>query len=131
MTAYKNNKKDCKPPLKYVLPETIEGCAYGMLAGGMKYLSWNHLRGHNLTDLLDAAQRHLNAVRMGEDIDQDTTKRLKEGCIDINGNEKPGYGDKAPDIKHLWLVISNINMILHQEYLGTLIDDRKEYLKKS
>ena len=122
--AKKDNKKDCKPPIKYIHPDFIEGPAYGMLAGEMKYGAWNYLNGHNYTDLLDAAIRHLNAVRRGEDIDENCTKILREGYI-RDGQHIEGFGEKAPKVHHLWLAACNINMILSQMAKGTLKDDRE------
>ena len=109
--AKKDHVKDCKAPLKYVHPEVIEGCAYGMLAGELKYGSWNFLKGHDIQDLLDATIRHLNSARMGDLIDYDTTQRLRDK-----------YGDRAPDVKHLWLALCNLNMILWQQNFGVIRD---------
>jgi hypothetical protein len=108
MSALKDNVKDCKPPLKYLHPNFMLGTAYGMLAGELKYAAWNFLKGHDRQDLLDGAIRHLLADRSGELIDADTTARLKAV-----------FGDKAPEVQHLWLAACNINMILWQQAYGT------------
>lgn len=101
--AKKDNVKDCKPPLKYIHPNFVEGMAFGMLAGELKYGAWNFMLGHDVQDLLDGATRHMNAFRKGELIDQDTTNRLREK-----------FGDKAPEVSHLWLAACNLNMIIWQ-----------------
>ena len=109
--AKKDHVADCKPPLKYVHPEVMDGCAYGMLAGALKYDPWNFLKGHDQMDLIDAAIRHLQEHRMGRTVDVDTTNRLMEV-----------YGEKAPNIKHLWLALCNINMLIWQHHARTSKD---------
>lgn len=103
-TALKNNIKDCKPPIKYVSPNFIEGVAFGMLAGEIKYEAWNYLFGHDVQDLLDGAVRHINKHRKGEIYDDDTTERLREK-----------FGENAPRVRHLWLAGCNLNMIQWQQ----------------
>lgn len=109
--AKKDNVKDCKPPLKYLHPSLLTGTAYGMLAGELKYGGWNFVLGHDRQDLVDGAMRHLLDFRQGVEIDQNTTDLLKAK-----------YGDKAPQVQHLWLAACNINMLLWQLELGTSKD---------
>jgi len=113
--AKKDNRKDCKPPLKYLHPEFMTGTAYGMLAGELKYSAWNFVLGHDRQDLIDGAVRHLLDARQGVHIDADTTARLEAV-----------FGDKAPQVKHLWLAACNINMLLWQEAYGTARDSWPE-----
>lgn len=111
-TARKDNVKDCKAPLKYLHPDFLIGTAYGMLAGEYKYNAWNYTLGHDMQDLIDAAIRHLLAIRSGEMVDPDTTERLREH-----------HGDNAPEVTHLDLAACNINMIKAQIAADTLRDD--------
>jgi hypothetical protein len=114
--AKKDNVKDCKPPIKYVHHEVFTGTAFGMLAGEIKYDAWNFIKGHDRQDLVDGAIRHLLDFRRGIDVDADTTARLAAK-----------YGNKAPQIKHLWLALCNINMLLWQAEAGT---SRNSYPQK-
>lgn len=115
--AKKDNVKDCKAPIKYVHPRFIYGIAYGMLAGELKYEAWNYIKGHDIQDLIDAAIRHLNKVRIGEIVDKDTTERLRER-----------FGEKAPEVTHLDLAGCNLNMIVSQIIAGTIRNSWPEKL---
>lgn len=125
--ALKNNVKDLKPPVKYICPDLTQGIAYAHLAGEIKYDAWNFTHGHNLTDLLDAMQRHLDAIRLGIDVDEDTTERLKTGGVNAMGKVYEPRPDCQVVVEHLDCIGASLNMIRWQQRLGTLIDDR-DYL---
>ena len=108
-TAKKDNIKDCKPAYKFIHPHLKEMCAYANMAGGQKYDDWNFLYGHDLDDLLDAMERHIDKIRQGEWADDDATAYLRKRC---EGSTKI--------VTHLGCVLANVNMILHQLDAGTL-----------
>jgi len=105
-SAKKNDVLDKKPDLS-LLPKIFkEQVAYGMMAGAQKYGRNNYLEGHSINQLIAAAERHLDAIKDGEDIDQDTTDRVER------------------TVYHAALVCTNMLMLLHQQQVGTLKDDR-------
>lgn len=79
--------------------------ARAFMVGERKYGRYNYCKGHKASQLVGAAQRHLHAWFNGEDHDP------------IDGQH------------HLGSVMACCSMILRQEELGTLIDDR--YTKPS
>lgn len=113
--ALKDNEKDRKPPYKYLGRPFKDATAYAHLAGEMKYGPWNYLKGHTVMQLLEAIERHIEAVKSGEDYDSDCSLRV--GKL----------------VHHLGCAAAGINMYLQQAELGTLVDDRPwgEYRKES
>ena len=111
MKAMKNNSK--KVNLKYISALLKEWIANAMSAGAVKYAPYNYLKGHNLTDLLDAMERHIGQVRDGQWIDEETSKIL------------------GRPVTHLGCVGASLNMIASQLKKGTLIDDRWDYLDEA
>lgn len=113
MSAKKNDVLDCKPDLS-MLPRVFkEQVAYGMMAGAAKYGRDNYVLGHRMNQLLAAAERHLDAIKDGEDMDRDTSDRV------------------GIDVHHAALVCTNMLMLLHQIELGTIKDDRLTSLQSS
>ena len=110
MSAMKDDKQDLKPVRSYLSPILKDEICYGMMAGAIKYEAYNYLKGHKLSQLMDAMERHLDAVRQGEWYDVDTSRRL------------------GRPVTHLGLVGCGLNMIFSQLDLGTLTDDRGEHL---
>jgi hypothetical protein len=102
----------------------MDQVAFCMMAGQMKYLRDNYRKGHASNQLTSAAGRHVKLIEGGEDIDADTTRRLCDGCKDINGDWHDGYGDKAPMIYHWACVAACALMAIEQINLGTHVDDR-------
>lgn len=103
--ANKNDRLDNKPELKYICQATLAELSYAMMAGKIKYGKYNYLKGHNASQLLEAAIRHLFAVLNGEYLDADCTERL------------------GHPVSHLGCVLANINMLLSQQEAGTLNND--------
>ena len=123
--AAKNDKKDCKADISLISYELMKGCSYAMMAGELKYERHNYKKGHKLTQLINAAIRHLKEYEGGNNIDDDCTDRLRDGCVSVvTGKFNSGYGEAAPDVSHLDCAIANLNMIKEQILLKTLIDDR-------
>lgn len=104
--AKKNDKKDGKPQYRYLCKRFLDETSYPMMAGVIKYGAYNFMKGHNRTQLLEAAIRHLMLDMGGEDLDKDTTDLLGQ------------------DVSHLGCALANINMLLSQLEAGTLTDDR-------
>jgi hypothetical protein len=73
--------------------------AKAFMVGQKKYGRYNYCKGHNASQLVAAAQRHLNAWFNGEELDPDGQH-------------------------HLGSVMACCSMILRQVELGTLKDDR-------
>lgn len=107
MSALKKDKQDGKPDLSLLYSRTLEECAYALMAGEIKYGRWNYCEGHEASRLAAAAMRHLLAYLWDGDIDADSTKRL------------------GRPVTHLGCAMANISMLLHQQDLGTLKDDRR------
>lgn len=106
MTAEKNDTKDNKPDLS-LLPKIFKTqVAYTMMAGKFKYGKYNYTKGHKISQLLAAAERHLDEIKDGVDYDDDCTARV------------------GVAVHHAGCVAANMLMLLHQLELGTLIDDR-------
>ena len=118
--ACKNDVKDCKPDYSLIPKSFMDQVAYVMMAGAVKYARDNHRNGHTSNQLTSAAGRHLKLIETNEDIDKDTTERLKSV-----------YGENAPGILHWACVAASALMAIEQIHLGTHKDDRfkKENLK--
>ncbi len=120
----KNATIDCKPDYSLIPESFMDQVAYALMAGQMKYLRDNYRKGHTSNQLTSAAGRHLKKIEKGEDIDADTTARLRDGCTDLEGKFNKGYGDKAKQVYHWACVAASALMALEQIELGTHIDDR-------
>lgn len=106
MPASKNDKLDRKPDVSLVYQDTLYECARAMMAGEQKYGRFNYTDGHTYAQLVAAAIRHLQAALWGEDLDADCSQRA------------------GVPVSHLGCVLANLNMLIHQQALGTLVDDR-------
>ena len=104
--ASKNDTVDNKPDYSLLPKVLMDQLAYVMMAGAQKYGRYNYTKGHNLNQLISAAERHLKLLQSGEDIDADTSGRINQ------------------QIHHAACVCANMLMLLHQRELGTLVDDR-------
>jgi hypothetical protein len=109
MSALKDNKTKIR--LSYIHPRTKEEIALAHMAGAKKYEEWNFLKGHKYLDLLDAIERHVDKLKLCEDIDEDSTAILGQ------------------QVHHLGCIGANVNMLIAQMVLGTLIDDRIRFRK--
>ena len=128
--AAKNSIIDCKPDLS-LLPRSFKNqTAFAMMAGRMKYLTDNYRKGHNINELIAAGERHLDLIKEGEDIDADTTERLRNGCTDLNGVFNKGFGDKAPEVLHWACLAATALMAIEQIRLGTIKDNRYKKQEK-
>ena len=122
--AAKGIATDCKPDYSLIPKSFMDAVSYVMMAGQFKYLRDNYKKGHTSNQLTAAAGRHLKLIEQGEDVDLDTTKRLREGCTNIEGVFSPGYGDNSPEVLHWACVAASALMAMEQIRLGTHIDDR-------
>jgi hypothetical protein len=104
--ASKNDKLDNKPDYSLLPKVFMDQVSFVMMAGAEKYGRYNYTKGHNMSQLLAAAERHLKAIQEGEDIDKDCSDRV------------------GIDIHHAANVAANMLMLLHQLELSTIIDDR-------
>ena len=135
MGADKNNRVDAKPDHSLILPSFVDQLAYCMMAGEIKYGTFNFLKGHTVRQLTAATSRHLKRIEAGEDIDEDTTRILEHGYTRPNGTFIPGIGKRIP-ITHNACIAANQLMMIAQREAGTLTDDRcnaamiLEYQKK-
>lgn len=123
MGADKNNKVDAKPDHSLILPSFVDQLAYCMMAGEIKYGTFNFLKGHTVRQLTAATSRHLKRIEAGEDIDEDTTHILEHGYTRPNGTFIPGIGKRIP-ITHNACIAANQLMMIAQREVGTLTDDR-------
>jgi len=95
----KKETKD-KPDLS-LIPYCVEAeLAKAMEYGAAKYQRYNYTKGHNISQLVAAAKRHLGKYLAGEESDDES------------------------GVHHLGHVMANCLMMLHQRELGTLKDDR-------
>jgi len=122
--AAKNNLVDGKPDYSLIPKSFMDALSNCLGAGALKYLRDNYRAGHTSNTLTAAAARHLKAIEAGEDVDQDTTARLRDGCTDIKGNFNEGLGSSSPDVLHWACVAACALMAIEQQRLGTHIDDR-------
>lgn len=97
-TAAKNDKE--KPDLSHVPVEFLNAVAQAFMVGEKKYNRYNYYKGHKASQLIAAAMRHLTAWMDGEENDP------------VDGQP------------HLGSVGACVAMILKQQKLGTLIDNR-------
>jgi len=123
-TAAKNAGIDCKPDYSLIPESFMDQLAYVLMAGQLKYKRDNYRKGHTSNQLTSAAGRHLKKIDSGEDIDTDTTARLRDGCTDIDGVFHEGFGDKSKQIYHWACVGACALKAIEQIRLGTHIDDR-------
>ena len=97
-TASKNDKE--KIDLSHVPKVFLEAVAKAFMVGEKKYGRYNYYKGHTASQLVAAAQRHLVAWFEGEELDP------------VDGQP------------HLGSVGACIAMLLKQQQLGTLNDNR-------
>lgn len=97
-SASKNDQ--AKPDLSLIPKVFLEEVAKAFMVGEKKYGRYNYCKGHKASQLIAAAQRHLTAWFNGEEYDP------------IDGQH------------HLGSVGACIAMLLRQNELGTLTDDR-------
>lgn len=70
--GYKRSMDDPnKPPMELVTPTFTEGVARVLGHGASKYARGNWMRGMSFAEVLSSMERHLNALKRGEDIDPD------------------------------------------------------------
>jgi hypothetical protein len=96
--AAKNDKE--KLDLSLIPYIAMQHEAKAFMVGEKKYGRYNYCKGHKASQLIAAMQRHLMAWFQGEDYDP------------IDGQH------------HLGSVRACASMLLRQEELGTLVDDR-------
>jgi hypothetical protein len=97
----KASKNDQAKPDLSLLPKVfLEEVAKAFMVGEKKYGRYNYCKGHNASQLIAAAQRHLTAWFEGEEFDP------------IDGQH------------HLGSVGACVAMLLRQQQLGTMKDDR-------
>lgn len=113
MSAKKDNVKDNKPPYRYLTKYMLDQAAYAHQAGANKYGPFNFMAG-GLTalQLLEAIERHIQLIKIGEDFDQDCTDRA------------------GVNVHHMGCIAANVNMYLSLFATGKLIDDRPPELKQ-
>lgn len=104
--ASKNDKQDNKPDYSLLPKVFMDQTSFVMMAGAEKYGRYNYTKGHDISQLIAAAERHLKCIQDGEDIDKDCSDRV------------------GVDVHHAANVAANMLMLLHQRELGTLTDDR-------
>lgn len=96
--ASKNDKE--KPDLSLLPKVFLEEVAKAFMVGERKYGRYNYCKGHTSAQLIAAALRHLTAYNEGEEYDP------------VDGQS------------HLGAAGANIAMLLRQQELGTLKDNR-------
>ena len=113
MKAMKNDRADVKPDYSLIPKSFMDAVSYCMMSGIVKYARDNFRLGHTSNQLTAAATRHLKCIESGEDVDLDTTTRLKDAT-----------GGKSPDILHWANVAACALMAIEQIRLDTHKDDR-------
>jgi len=103
--AKKNNAVDGKVSRRFIHYRFLDELGLALAAGELKYGAYNFTKGHDLSQLLDAAQRHLEKIQWGEWEDADCTERL------------------GRSVSHLGCAAASLNMIMAQLELGTLNND--------
>lgn len=94
-------KDDGAKPDLALLPRIFkEVVARVMMFGATKYGRWNYTKGHDIEQLIAAAERHLDALKDGEDLANDSK------------------------LSHWGHIAANCLMALHQIQLGTIRDGR-------
>lgn len=97
----KASKNDSDKPDLSLIPYVAEiAAARAFMVGEKKYGRYNYTKGHNASQLVAAMKRHIAAWFQGEENDL------------IDGQP------------HLGSVIACAAMLLRQQELGTLVDDR-------
>jgi hypothetical protein len=106
MSAKKD--KTNKPDLS-LIPYCVEAqVAQAMQFGEAKYGRYNYLKGHDISTIIAAAKRHIGKYYEGEDNDQES------------------------GVSHIAHAMANLLMLLHQQEIGVLRDDRfKQNQEKS
>ena len=100
-TTSKASKNDHeKPDFSHLTQVFMEHVARAMMVGEKKYGRYNYTKGHKTSQLIAAILRHATAYNEGEENDP------------IDGQS------------HLGAIGANVNMLLRQIELGTVIDDR-------
>jgi len=100
-TEIKAAKNDQAKPDLSLLPKIfMEEVAKAFMVGEKKYGRYNYCKGHNASQLIAAAQRHLTSWFEGEELDP------------VDGQH------------HLGAAGACIAMLLRQNQLGTMKDDR-------
>ena len=97
-SAAKNDQ--AKPDLSLLPKVFLEETARAFMVGEAKYGRYNYCKGHKASQLIAAAQRHLAAWFQGEENDP------------VDGQH------------HLGSVAACVAMLLRQQELGTLTDNR-------
>jgi hypothetical protein len=94
-------KDDFEKPDLALLPRVFkETVARVMMFGAKKYGRWNYTKGHDIEQLIAAAERHLDALKDGEDVADDSK------------------------LSHWGHIAANALMALHQIQLKTIRDGR-------
>lgn len=91
---------DGKPDLSLIPFVAEVAMAQAFMYGSNKYGRYNYCKGHDLSQLIASAKRHISKFYAGEDLDSES------------------------GIHHLGHAMVNLAMILQEMDLGTLTDDR-------
>lgn len=91
---------DGKPDLSLIPYVAEVAMAQAFMYGSKKYGRYNYCKGHELSQLIASAKRHISKFYAGEDL------------------------DKESGVHHLGHAMVNLAMILQELDLGTLADDR-------
>jgi hypothetical protein len=102
--ASKNDKE--KADLSLIPQVALIAAAKALMVGEHKYGRYNYCKGHKASQLVAATLRHLTAWNDGEENDP------------VDGQP------------HLGAAIASIAMLLRQQQLGTLVDNRFTIDKK-
>lgn len=91
---------DGKPDLSLIPFVAEVAMAQAFMYGSKKYGRYNYCKGHDLSQLIASAKRHISKFYAGEDVDNES------------------------GIHHLGHAMVNLAMILQEIELGTIKDDR-------
>jgi hypothetical protein len=105
---------ECKADYSLIPKAFMDALAYSLMAGALKHGRNNYLKGHNSSLLSAAAVRHIKEYEDGEDFDVDCSARLIEE-----------YGKNAPKVLHLACAAANLLMLIEEDKIGVLEDDRE------
>lgn len=89
-----------KADLSLIPSVAEEAVARAMMYGEKKYGRYNYCKGHDASQLIAAAKRHLSSWMSGQE------------------------NDPESGVNHLGHAMANCLMLLHQQQLGTLRDNR-------
>jgi hypothetical protein len=103
VAASKNDSQ--KPDFSLIPKVAMVKEAEALMVGAKKYGRYNYTKGHRASQLVAAMLRHIYAWQDGEELDTEDGQH------------------------HLGSVKACVSMLLHQQELGSLIDDR--YKKES